>query len=159
MTDANGNTSTSYKDGAGRILAVQHPTVQLASSQLESLPLGSPVIAGYTAHDANGNRVATRDPNGLGEDCDYDAINRDIYCADLQEQNDTTGRSKTYNTASQPVTGSKAFVERVFEYNRGKFPEGRRHASRPWRDPADLEKRAEFGLHTLKDLRVDVYRE
>ncbi len=57
------------------------------------------------------------------------------------------------------VIGSKAFVERVFEANRGKFPEGRKHASRPWRDPGDSEKRAEFGMHTLKDLRVDVYRE
>ena len=57
------------------------------------------------------------------------------------------------------VIGSKAFVERVFESNRGNFPEGRRHASRPWRDPEDVEKRAEFGLHTLKDLRVDVYQE
>jgi len=56
------------------------------------------------------------------------------------------------------VIGSKTYVERVFESNRGNFPEGRRHASRSWRDPGDLEKRAEFGLHTLKDLRVDVYR-
>ncbi len=57
------------------------------------------------------------------------------------------------------VIGSKAFVERVFENNRGKFPEGRRHASRPWRDPSNSDKRAEFGLHALKDLRVDVYQE
>ncbi len=57
------------------------------------------------------------------------------------------------------VIGSKVFVERVFESNRGKFPEGRKHASRPWRDPGDFDKRAEFGMHTLKDLRVDVYQE
>jgi hypothetical protein len=57
------------------------------------------------------------------------------------------------------VIGSKAFVERVFEANRGKFSEGRKHASRPWRDPGDTGKRAEFGMHSLKDLRVDVYRE
>ncbi len=57
------------------------------------------------------------------------------------------------------VIGSKAFVERVFESNREKFPEGRKHASRPWRDPSDSGKRAEFGMHTLKDLRVDVYQE
>jgi len=57
------------------------------------------------------------------------------------------------------VIGSKAFVERVYESNRGKFPEGRKHSSRPWRDPGNTQKRAEFGMHTLKDLRVDVYPE
>lgn len=35
------------------------------------------------------------------------------------------------------VIGSKAFVERVFEHNRGHFPEGRKNASSAWRDPGD----------------------
>ena len=55
------------------------------------------------------------------------------------------------------VIGSQGFVEAVFKRNRGQFPEGRKYASRPWRDPGGGGKRAEFGLHSLRDLRVDVY--
>jgi RHS repeat-associated protein len=56
------------------------------------------------AYDANSNRVITRDPNGLGQDCTYDNLNRDITCADLQEQAETTTRSKTYNAHGAVVT-------------------------------------------------------
>lgn len=55
------------------------------------------------------------------------------------------------------VIGSKEFVERIYQSNRKQFPAGRKHPSRPWRDPSDLNKRADFGIHTIKDLRLDVY--
>lgn len=120
MTDANGNTSTTYTDGAGRTLAIQHPTVQLASSQQPPVQLASSQLESitYTAHDANGNRIATRSPAGggngssvtlVGEDCTFDALNRETYCADLQEQNDNTGRSRTFNAASQGANGVQGF--------------------------------------------------
>ncbi|MFT3771415.1 MAG: RHS repeat-associated core domain-containing protein [Minicystis sp.] len=35
-----------------------------------------------TKYDANGNQTSTRDPNGVGEDCVFDARNRPLACTD-----------------------------------------------------------------------------
>jgi RHS repeat-associated protein len=80
-TDALGNSTTHYTDGAGRTLLTRDPAGNFAGA----------------AYDANSNRVIIRDPNGLGQDCTYDNLNRDITCADLQEQDDFTSRGKNYN--------------------------------------------------------------
>jgi len=55
------------------------------------------------------------------------------------------------------VIGTKAFVQSVFDANRGEFSEKRTRVSKPFRDPLDPRKRGKLGLHTLRDLRVDVY--
>lgn len=55
------------------------------------------------------------------------------------------------------VIGTKAFVQGVFDANRGEFSEKRTHPSQPFRDPVDPRKRGKTGLHALRDLRVDVY--
>jgi RHS repeat-associated protein len=91
-TDALGHSSTHYTDGAGRTLLTQDPAGNLAGA----------------AYDANSNRVITRDPNGLGQDCTFDKLNRDITCADLQEQFETTSRSKTYNAHGAILTTTDA---------------------------------------------------
>ncbi|MFD2160623.1 RHS repeat domain-containing protein [Rubritalea tangerina] len=62
----------------------------------------------FRAYDANSNVVSTRDPNGLGQDCTFDALNRDVTCADLQEQADGVDRYKLYNAASQVISSADA---------------------------------------------------
>ncbi len=57
------------------------------------------------------------------------------------------------------VIGTKAFVQSVFEANRGQFSKTRGHISQPFRDPGDTTKRGKTGLHSLRDLRLDVYDE
>ena len=91
-TDANGNTSSSYSDGAGRTLA----TTDAINN------------ANYAGYNAASSRVAYRDPNGLGEDCTLDALERETSCSDLQEQAEATSRTTSYNTASQPVSNTDA---------------------------------------------------
>ena len=91
-TDANGNTTSGYTDGAGRTLA----TTDAINN------------ASYTGYNAVGSRTSYRDPNGLGEDCTLDALERETSCSDLQEQAEATARITTYNTASQPVTRTDA---------------------------------------------------
>jgi RHS repeat-associated protein len=90
--DALGHTTTSYADGAGRTLLTADARGNLAGA----------------AYDANSNRVISRDPNGLGENCTFDNLNRDITCTDLQEQAETTNRSKTYNAHNAVVTATNA---------------------------------------------------
>jgi RHS repeat-associated protein len=91
-TDALGHSTTHYTDGAGRTLLTADALGNLAGA----------------AYDANSNRVITRDPNGLGQDCTFDKLNRDTTCADLQEQFETTSRSKTYNAHGAVVTTTDA---------------------------------------------------
>jgi YD repeat-containing protein len=91
-TDALGHSTTHFTDGAGRTLLTQDPAGNLAGA----------------AYDANSNRVITRDANGLGQDCTFDKLNRDITCADLQEQFETTSRSKTYNAHGAILTTTDA---------------------------------------------------
>ena len=91
-TDANGNTNTRYTDGAGRTLLIEDA-------------IGNFSAMGY---DNNSNAVLARDPNGLGQDCEFDALNRDTSCADLQEQNEAASRTKTYNALSQVISSTDA---------------------------------------------------
>lgn len=57
------------------------------------------------------------------------------------------------------VIGSKRFVESIFEANRKQFPEGRSYSSQPFRDTKEPTRRGKTGLHSLKDLRIDIYRQ
>jgi len=62
------NTSKSRSDGAGRVLS----SVDAASQ------------ATTHGYDANSNRIVWRDPNSVGQDCVFDARNRDKQCTDTQ---------------------------------------------------------------------------
>ncbi len=68
QTGALGHTTGSRTDGAGR----------------ERERLDAEGRVSRTEFDANGNRVAGRDPNQIGEDCVFDARNRSIACQDTQ---------------------------------------------------------------------------
>ncbi|MCZ7648078.1 MAG: hypothetical protein M5U26_22935 [Planctomycetota bacterium] len=51
------------------------------------------------AYDANSNRVRLRDPNGVGEDCVYDARDREILCTDtlsVDGEGNATGDAVEY---------------------------------------------------------------
>jgi len=107
-TDANGNRSTVYTDGAGRTLAIE-------DAPEEGAEFGNFAIYGY---DANSNRVVSRDFNGLGLNCEFDALNRQIACADLQEQEEGVSRTTEYNTASQMIASENAESERTtYDYD------------------------------------------
>ena len=92
MTNALGHQTVSFSDGASRTLLTQDPVGALSGN----------------AYDANSNMKKFRDPNGLGKDCNYDNLNRDILCADLQEQAEATSRSKTYNAHNAVITTTDA---------------------------------------------------
>ncbi len=64
VTDALSYTTKTRADGAGRV-------------RISIDALGKQTLLGY---DANGNRISTRDPNGVGMDCVYDAANRETQC-------------------------------------------------------------------------------
>ncbi|MCZ7648076.1 MAG: hypothetical protein M5U26_22925 [Planctomycetota bacterium] len=51
------------------------------------------------AYDANSNRIRLRDPNGVGEDCVFDARNREILCTDtlsVDGEGNATGDAVEY---------------------------------------------------------------
>jgi len=58
--------------------------------------------------DANGNQIAVRDPNSVGQDCTYDALNRDIQCADTLELANNWNRKKAYDVAGNLVKETDA---------------------------------------------------
>ena len=91
-TDALGNSNSSYTDGAGRTIATEDAEANLSMA----------------AYNANSSVVTTRDANGLGQTCTYDALNRPVTCADLQETAEGTDRATTYNAASQVLTSTNA---------------------------------------------------
>jgi YD repeat-containing protein len=89
-TDAVGNTTKSYSDGAGRTRFSRD-------------------AAGFTSQlvsDGNGNRVSTRDANGVGQDCTFDARNREVACTDTQ--GDTTTR--VYDANNNTVVTTDALL-------------------------------------------------
>jgi len=94
-TDANGNSTSTYTDGAGRTIASVDAEGNLSAA----------------AYNANSSLVISRDANDNGQDCSYDALNRDTTCADLQEQAEGNSRTKTYNAASQILTTTNADQE------------------------------------------------
>lgn len=66
QTDALGHTVSSRIDAGRRARIVVDA-------------LGFQTLSSF---DANGNRISVRDPNGIGQDCVYDARNRDVTCTD-----------------------------------------------------------------------------
>ena len=87
--DALNNTTKSRADGAGRVF--------------ESVDaLGNVSTASY---DANSNRVSYRDASGVGEDCTFDARNRDVSCVDTAGS--TTTKVFDANNNLLSVTDSK----------------------------------------------------
>lgn len=91
-TDALGHETIKFTDAAGRTILIQDAAGNLAGM----------------AYDASSNRTISRDPNGLGENCEFDNLNRETACADLQEQSETTSRTKTYNTHNSLLTSTDA---------------------------------------------------
>ncbi|OYP36784.1 hypothetical protein CGZ80_06960 [Rhodopirellula sp. MGV] len=57
-----------------------------------------------TKHDASGNRLKVRDPNGVGQDCLYDALGRDTQCTDTAS--DVTQSS--YDLAGNKISSTDA---------------------------------------------------
>ncbi len=79
-------------DAAGRTLLIEDALGNLSGA----------------AYDANSNILITRDANGLGENCAYDALNRKTTCNDLQEQFELTARTFTYNSHGAVLTATNA---------------------------------------------------
>jgi len=82
----------SFTDAAGRTHIIQDPAGKLSGA----------------AYDANCNRPISRDPNGLGENCTFDPLNRKTICADLQEIAESKSRTKTYNAHNAILTTTDA---------------------------------------------------
>lgn len=78
----------SFTDGAGRTIESEDAEGEVA----------------YAVYDNNGNAIRTRNANAVGQDCDFDARNRDISCTDTQ--GDTVTR--TYNDNNQVLTVTDA---------------------------------------------------
>ncbi len=79
VIDALGHVTSQRADGAGRVLEATDALGNMSKM----------------AVDAAGNRVSMRDPNGVGQDCIYDARNRLTDCTDTKS--DHTGT--TYDAA------------------------------------------------------------
>jgi len=79
--DALGHTTRRRTDGAGRTI--------------ETVDAENNITQFW--YDADGNRLKFRDPNGVGEDCTYDARNRRTSCADTQEQAEGVQRGWVYD--------------------------------------------------------------
>jgi RHS repeat-associated protein len=90
ITDAALHTTLTRADAAGRMRASEDGENRKTTY-------------GY---DPNGNRLSVRDPNSVGQDCVYDAANRDIRCTD------TAGAKteRTYNAHSTLVTAKDALT-------------------------------------------------
>jgi YD repeat-containing protein len=85
--NALGHTNRSRTDGVGR--------------SIQSVDAANFVT--NVKYDANGNLLYVRDPNNVGQDCVYDALNRDKQCADTQEILDNVNRRKVFNLAGQVI--------------------------------------------------------
>jgi RHS repeat-associated protein len=66
VTDALNHVTKSRTDGAGRVRESEDQLSQVSTF----------------SYDNNGNRVSFRDANNVGQDCVYDARNRDTQCTD-----------------------------------------------------------------------------
>ena len=73
VTTALGNSTKSRNDGAERRIITIDPNNKYTSYE----------------YDANSNLIKFRDPNGVGQDCVFDELNRDVSCTD------TFGDTKT----------------------------------------------------------------
>ena len=91
-TDPLGHTQKSLTDGAGR-------TLKMVDAE------GHPTTATF---DNNGNRLSFRDPANVGEDCTYDALNREVTCADTQELAEGRFRTTAYDLAGNVTARTDA---------------------------------------------------
>jgi RHS repeat-associated protein len=66
VTDPLGDVVRTESDGAGHVRARYDQIGELSTA----------------AYDADGNLVSARDPDGVGQDCDFDARNRRRFCVD-----------------------------------------------------------------------------
>lgn len=87
MTDALGQVVINRHDGAGRL-------IQSVDSEGR---------VNFYSYDNNSNVVSFRDPAGVGEDCIFDARNRQTECRDTQEIVDLTFRETVYDANSNVV--------------------------------------------------------
>lgn len=100
VTNQLGHTTKQRTDGAGR-------TIQSIDAE------------GFVTafeYDANGNRLKVRDPNGVGQDCTYDALNRDIACGDTQELLDGVTRTTAYDLAGNKLRQTDAKGHTTYSY-------------------------------------------
>ncbi len=100
QSNALGHTSRTRTDGAGRVI--------------ESVDAENFVTS--FEYDANGNRLKVRDPNGVGQDCVYDALNRDVSCSDTQELLSNLVRTKTYDLAGNTTKQTDAKGNSTYSY-------------------------------------------
>ena len=98
--NALGHTTKQRTDGAGRVI--------------QSLDAEGFVTT--FEYDANGNRKKVRDPNGVGQDCIYDALNRDVSCSDTQELLSNLSRTKTYDLAGNTTKQTDAKGNSTYSY-------------------------------------------
>ena len=87
--DALSHTWSSLTDGAGRTLVSRDPLSKESTFEF----------------DANSNLIKSRDANGVGQDCIFDDVNRDVSCTDTQ--GDTTSRQYDANSNVTQVTDAK----------------------------------------------------
>ena len=83
-----GNTTKQDADGLGRSLQTIDAENFVSTFQ----------------YDPSGNRLKSRDPNQVGEDCQYDVRGRKTQCADTREQSLSVNRRYAYNMANQVIT-------------------------------------------------------
>ncbi len=100
VANALGHTSKQRTDGAGRV--IQSIDAEGFVTSFE--------------YDANGNRKKVRDPNGVGQDCVYDALNRDVSCSDTQELLSNLARTKTYDLAGNLLGQTDAKGNTTYNY-------------------------------------------
>jgi RHS repeat-associated protein len=91
VTDALNHVTKSRADGAGRVRESEDQLAQVS----------------VFSYDNNGNRISFRDANGVGQDCIYDARNRDTQCTD------TAGSvtKKFYDTHNNLVKTTDALLK------------------------------------------------
>lgn len=92
QTNALGHGNHERTDGAGRVIQTVDAVDFVTAS----------------TYDPNGNRLSFRDPNAVGQDCVYDAQNRDIECADTLELAESLSRTKEYDLEGNLVKETDA---------------------------------------------------
>ena len=97
QTSALGHKNSIRTDGAGRRIETED-----ADRNNPDHP-GVGNISRFE-YDANSNLVSFRDANGVGQDCDYDELNRDTFCEDIEG----AIVSKTFDLNNNVITQTDA---------------------------------------------------
>ena len=100
VANALGHTTRTRTDGAGRTIASVDADNHVTTFE----------------YDANGNRLKVRDPNGVGQDCQYDALNRQTVCSDTQELLDGKHRTTEYDLAGNTTKQTDAKGNTTYSY-------------------------------------------